>query len=551
MGTLKKVMILVGGTLISFLIVGSLVDPTFATYLGEQVGFALGVVIAFSPILVFGFLLWFLFFKKSVAKESKLLQSDNSNREDPALKYIPKDNKRRSTDKSTEYGQPTLELSDPAYKYIPKAQRSQRREDSAPSSEPVANPVNTTPSESVRLHEAEDLLLKNPTFAVAYGIEHNKFAKETRGPDFRSYISNPQVIKVVDEAYRQTHREIGKADGASVFTQTIFLLIESMKPLSGAEEAARLAWGFNAARDIIFAFAPALAEADGKDVELITLVLMDIIIRQIEECDELGHFEACRAPLECVLFTYQDSTPPSEPTANTMNTTPSKGVRRQERVHQSESQREDPAILGTEGKKDASFGEPTQILGDGSAQTARSRSRALIAVKYREDIKLHFSSIEQLGSRYTDMYLDLLEEAPDRNADELFSVVKSAHKNNTCPFNDDQLNTYYQKLEEFGADAQSKFREIHSVLGLTFDGKLVFDNLAVEFAKHKISRPPKELTPGLYAGSGKIVFRIYENQSVLLIEKNGRKSYRTFPTLQEFWAVNGEEIGEVSKIRKL
>ena len=67
MNAFLKVIILIGGTAISALIVLSWADPTFGTYLGEQVGFAVGfgsgMLIALSPILVFGFLVWILFFR--------------------------------------------------------------------------------------------------------------------------------------------------------------------------------------------------------------------------------------------------------------------------------------------------------------------------------------------------------------------------------------------------------------------------------------------------------------------------------------------------------
>lgn len=68
MHSFLKVIVLVGGTTISALIVLSLADPTFGTYVGEQVGFAIGagsvMLIAVSPILVFGFLVWILFLRK-------------------------------------------------------------------------------------------------------------------------------------------------------------------------------------------------------------------------------------------------------------------------------------------------------------------------------------------------------------------------------------------------------------------------------------------------------------------------------------------------------
>lgn len=74
MGAFMKLLILIGGTLISALLVLSLLDPTFGTYLGEQTGFVLGagsvLLITLSPILIFGFLLWFLFLRRQSSEEA-------------------------------------------------------------------------------------------------------------------------------------------------------------------------------------------------------------------------------------------------------------------------------------------------------------------------------------------------------------------------------------------------------------------------------------------------------------------------------------------------
>jgi len=64
-GIFTKILILIIGTAVSLAIVLSIVDPTFGTFVGEQIGFFLGAgsvfLIVILPFFVFGFLFWFLF----------------------------------------------------------------------------------------------------------------------------------------------------------------------------------------------------------------------------------------------------------------------------------------------------------------------------------------------------------------------------------------------------------------------------------------------------------------------------------------------------------
>lgn len=74
----------------------------------------------------------------------------------------------------------------------------------------------------------------------------------------------------------------------------------------GSDEVEQLGWGFNAARDVIFSFAPAIGKAGGKSVEGVTGLMMEAIIESILEGEMQHDVELFLLPLRGVLSTFNE-----------------------------------------------------------------------------------------------------------------------------------------------------------------------------------------------------------------------------------------------------
>ena len=158
-----------------------------------------------------------------------------------------------------------------------------------------------------RKSKDEAILMRNKRYAVAYGVFHNRVHDKIGGiDDFKVYMSNPQIINLIEGQYNECLRVLKYTDAGEYVAYIIVQQNRNWQKYIDSDEVEQLGWGFNAARDIIFSFAPAIAKAGGKSVEGVTGLMMEAIIERISEGEMQHDVEPFLLALRGVRSTFEE-----------------------------------------------------------------------------------------------------------------------------------------------------------------------------------------------------------------------------------------------------
>jgi hypothetical protein len=123
---------------------------------------------------------------------------------------------------------------------------------------------------------------------------------------------------------------------------------------------------------------------------------------------------------------------------------------------------------------------------------AEEYPNAILAIKYRPEIKSKFDENPDLSDFNKMTILKTLDENPQINGSDFAIFVESVISGNEGPFDNKDYNKVYSALFEFGPQYQEKFLEIHKALGSTFDAELVFEAIKIEYLKEIDSKKLEE-----------------------------------------------------------
>ena len=151
----------------------------------------------------------------------------------------------------------------------------------------------------------DEILLRNNRFAVAYGIIHNTLPNGEEIGDFKAYMSDPRVVAQIEAQYGEARKILRGSDVDDFFASIILQLVDFIKSKSDLNELVQIAWSFNVARDVIFAYAPAIAEAGKLNVEAIARSMIEVIMDEISRSEDAKVFEPSLLPLRGVLAAYE------------------------------------------------------------------------------------------------------------------------------------------------------------------------------------------------------------------------------------------------------
>lgn len=144
--------------------------------------------------------------------------------------------------------------------------------------------------------------------------------------------------------------------------------------------------------------------------------------------------------------------------------------------------------------------------------------RAAIAIKYRAEIAPDWLKIRSLPSEIRRMYLEKLDDNPDIDARELYAMVDERLKQVAAPFADDQTNKMYASLAQYGSEAQKRFRDIHDVLGVSFNAEQVANEISKDYSVEKFL---EHINSGRYRTEKNLQFEKLPKGELILLSING------------------------------
>lgn len=158
-----------------------------------------------------------------------------------------------------------------------------------------------------RKSKDKQIISRNIRYGVAFGLVFSRF-KEGIGEsgDFKAYMTDPRVIDVIDHAHNEALRVLVNTNPADFFAHILLEQNKSWKKKCNADPLSQIAWGYNAARDIIFSFAPAIARVGKKNVEDVTGAMLQELIDVILEDKIQYNVELFVLPLRGVLEAFED-----------------------------------------------------------------------------------------------------------------------------------------------------------------------------------------------------------------------------------------------------
>lgn len=135
-----------------------------------------------------------------------------------------------------------------------------------------------------RKKKAEDFVERNPFFFMAFGEAWNELSVKALGfeMEFVKYIEDPRIVKNIDEIYRLTKASLSDKAAGDVYASLVMNTIEQLREDVSLHDALQLGRATNTARDIIFSYAPAIAEANKNDVYELTKIILLRIVEGLE-----------------------------------------------------------------------------------------------------------------------------------------------------------------------------------------------------------------------------------------------------------------------------
>ena len=126
-----------------------------------------------------------------------------------------------------------------------------------------------------------DFISRNPSYALAFAALHDEVADSTKTVRFNKYINDRRIISIVASTYEDTKGAVRDLGGSSVFASLTVQLADLLAAKVRESELDQIAWSLNVLRDIVFAYAPAIAVSDGKDAQSITHLMLEAIIKKL------------------------------------------------------------------------------------------------------------------------------------------------------------------------------------------------------------------------------------------------------------------------------
>jgi len=105
---------------------------------------------------------------------------------------------------------------------------------------------------------------------------------------------------------------------------------------------------------------------------------------------------------------------------------------------------------------------------------------AITAIKFREEAKSAFDSLESVPNEYRLKFLQLLNSSPQGNVDEMLAQVMQSYEEWLNPYDNEEANKQLQIARKLGPAAEKQFIEALGVLGDSVDPEGVLNKVKGE-----------------------------------------------------------------------
>lgn len=128
---------------------------------------------------------------------------------------------------------------------------------------------------------ADRMIKRNPRFASAFRDVYNGLMMQWGAKErFDSHISGQGIIDQIEKIYISTKAAAEGVNGGDVFAS---VGVQLMYSITEKAEEEQFAWSVVVARDVIFGYGPALANARNKDVNEVTRLLLGAILEHVSK----------------------------------------------------------------------------------------------------------------------------------------------------------------------------------------------------------------------------------------------------------------------------
>lgn len=126
-----------------------------------------------------------------------------------------------------------------------------------------------------------DFISRNPSCAYNYAVVHDEIAEATKTVKFDKYIKDKRITQILSSAYEDTKGAAYDLGSSSVCASLAIQLADLLASKVRDGESEQIAWSLNVLRDIVFAYAPAIAVCDGNDAKSITQLMLKTIVKRL------------------------------------------------------------------------------------------------------------------------------------------------------------------------------------------------------------------------------------------------------------------------------
>jgi len=151
----------------------------------------------------------------------------------------------------------------------------------------------------------DSVVLLNPLYAIAYGEIHNNIVGKLFLPDFEEYIKDIRVVQNIENIFNDTKEAVFDLGGHTVFDNVLPQLFDILASKIDEHEVLQIGHAFNVARDVIFAFAPAISTAHSKNVHDLSSQMLSVLIYNLKKTFSNGEATNMISILSSIKVTAQ------------------------------------------------------------------------------------------------------------------------------------------------------------------------------------------------------------------------------------------------------
>lgn len=129
----------------------------------------------------------------------------------------------------------------------------------------------------------EKFISRNQRYAISFGKIHNVHADILGNIKFEEYIMDKRIEKIIEDTFIDTKNAVDELGSKQVLENLAYQLSELLLSKSEIHDISQIAWAMNVARDIIFAYAPAIASHNNLDAHDITSKFFATLIYNISK----------------------------------------------------------------------------------------------------------------------------------------------------------------------------------------------------------------------------------------------------------------------------